>query len=111
MDKALLEAKESIRNGEGWQSLLLREKQQTNSAPTGDDEFDRLGYKVIRNVCDVELLTGENNIYTTPPKTRAQYNYEGNINEYSVHTESQVPGSTARYHYPPYNKVHQLLLR
>ena len=109
MDKALLEAKESIRNGEGWQSLLLAEKQQTNSAPTGDDEFDRLGYKVIRNVCDVELLTGENNIYTTPPKTRAQYNYEGNINEYSVHTEAQVPGSTARYYYPPYNKVHQLI--
>ena len=85
-----------------WDNIGIKEQQCAGSSPTGDEEFDRLGYKIVRNFCPVELLV------TSVPDVRGQLNYENeDISKFIHHTiESQVPGSVSRYKHPFYYKAY-----
>ena len=78
-----------------WEEVCKQEEEETLAgAPTGDEEFDRKGYKIVRNMCPVELLLDD------VPKERGQLNYgDGNL-VYHKKVEAQVPGSVSRYLHP-----------
>ena len=83
------------------QDIDLQEKVNTGTSPTNNEEFDKNGYLVLRNLWDPKDL------YSEPPKVKGQYNYFGKIDKF-VHNpiEIQVEGSTSRYYYPPYKFAH-----
>lgn len=71
------------------------------SSPTNNEEFDKNGYLVLKNLWDVEDL------YCDPPKVKGQFNYFGSIDKFQHNpSENQVEGSTSRYYYPPYKFAH-----
>ena len=78
-----------------WEEVCEQEEKETRAgAPTGDEEFDRKGYKIVRNICPVELLLDD------VPQERGMITYRGNRILYSKPDEAQVPGSVSRYLYP-----------
>jgi hypothetical protein len=65
------------------------------------DYFDRYGYMIISNICDPREL------FDDIPKQRGQYSYYGSLDKFShCPEEMQVNGSTSRYNYPKYKRVH-----
>ena len=103
MNKHIKRAKAALNFGtatgteEGaWDRVCAAEMAQTGSSPTGDAEFDKVGYRIVRNICPPELLV------TPVPDVRGQLNYfDKNLNNFTHNPmESQVPGSVARYKYP-----------
>ena len=104
MHRALKEAQKAVSSQE-WEMCFSQEKRMTGSAFTGDEEFDRLGYKVIRNVCDPKLL-----ITPVPPIKTGQLRYTDTGEEYLANPlEKQVKGSVARYTYPPYKEPYNIV--
>ena len=99
MHPALKEAKR-LSSEEAWSVVFDQEKELNGSASTNDEEFDRLGYKIIRNICDPKLLI------TSVPKERGMINYndDGSIRD-TREIEAQVVGSVARYTHPFYHKA------
>jgi hypothetical protein len=81
--------------------LDFQERINANTSPTNNEQFDRDGYLVLKNLWDPQDL------YCEPPEHKGQYNYYGKLNKFS-HTpvENQVEGSTSRYYYPPYKYAH-----
>ncbi len=72
---------------------------------TMNEEFDKNGYLVVKNICDPASLVCE------LPEEKGMYRYYGNdVNEYHHYPdEIQVSGSIARYWYPQYKKMHSEL--
>jgi hypothetical protein len=79
----------------------LQEKLNTGTSPTNNEQFDRDGYLVLRNLWDPKDL------YCDPPEIKGQYHYYGKLEKFSHEPlEQQVEGSTSRYYYPPYKYIH-----
>jgi hypothetical protein len=73
------------------------EKTNTGTSSTKNQEFDKNGYLVIKNLYDVSSMI------ELPPKERGQisYNKNGGIISH-LNEETQVNGSLSRYNYPKY---------
>ena len=85
--------------------LMFQEKQNTGTAWTRNEKFDKDGYLVIRDLWDPEEL------YHPLPEQRGQMSYYDNNPEHFNHTEieQQVEGSLARYWHPPVSYTHLTL--
>jgi len=73
------------------EQIDFQERVNANTSPTNNEQFDKDGYLVLRNLWDPQDL------YCEPPELKGQYNYFG---------KNQVEGSTSRYYYPPYKYAH-----
>ncbi len=84
------------------EQLLLQEKRNTGTSLTHNEQFDKNGYLVIKNIWDPKEL------YHPVPEERGQYNYWDKNPEHFdyIPTESQVEGSTSRYWHPQYRNIH-----
>ena len=82
--------------------VMQVEKQQSGSTWTRNEEYDKNGYLVIKDLWDPEEL------YHPVPDMRGQLNYHGNNVDHFTHeaNETQVQGSLARYWHPMYRKIH-----
>ena len=82
--------------------VMQAEKQQSGSAWTRNEQYDKDGYLVIKDLWDPEEL------YHPVPDMRGQLNYHGNNVDNFTHdaNETQVQGSLARYWHPMYRKIH-----
>ena len=81
--------------------IYIGERTNALSSKTNNEEFDKNGYLVIKNICDPEKLKCE------IPENSGIYNYYGKMDKFSYQPhEHQVPGSTSRYYYPPYKEIH-----
>lgn len=88
------------------ENIDLQEAINTGTSPTGNEEFDKNGYLVVKN------LWNPHNFYCNPPEVKGQYNYYGKIDKFNHEPlEKQVEGSTARYYYPPYKYYHSQIRR
>ena len=78
-----------------------QERQNSGTSPTNNEEFDKNGYLVLRNLWDPKDL------YSDPPTIKGQYNYFGKVDKFNhVPVENQVEGSTSRYYWPLYKFAH-----
>jgi len=83
------------------EDLLFQERINTGTSWTRNEDFDRDGYFVVKNLWDPEEL------YHPVPMERGQINYFGSIDKfYHDPVEQQVEGSLARYHHPQYREIH-----
>lgn len=83
------------------EQLDFQERLNANTSPTNNEQFDKNGYLVLKNLWDPKDL------YCDPPEIKGQYNYFGKLNKFQhIPLESQVEGSTSRYYYPPYKFIH-----
>ena len=83
------------------QDIDFQERFNAETSPTNNEEFDKNGYLVLKNLWDSKDL------YCEPPAIRGQYNYFGKIDKFNHSpVENQVEGSTSRYYYPPYKFAH-----
>jgi len=84
------------------EQLLWQERQNTGTAWTRNESFEKNGYLVIKNLWDAEEL------YHPLPQERGQINYWGKQVDQFNHTpvEQQVEGSLARYWHPQYRQIH-----
>ena len=82
--------------------LRFQEKINTGTAWTHNEQFEKDGYLVIKNIWDPEEL------YHPVPENTGQYNYKDKNPENYTHdvVEKQVEGSTSRYWYPQYRTIH-----
>ena len=82
--------------------LMFQEKQNTGTAWTKNDKFEKDGYLVVKDLWDPEEL------YHPLPDMRGQLNYwDRNPDHFShVPVEKQVEGSISRYYHPQYKEVH-----
>lgn len=79
----------------------FQERLNAGTSPTNNEEFDKNGYLIVKNLWDPQDL------YCEPPEIKGQYNYFGKIDKFNhVPLENQVEGSTSRYYYPPYKYAH-----
>jgi len=77
------------------------ERIHSGTSPTNNEEFDRNGYLVLKNLWDPKDL------YCNPPENKGQYHYHGKLDKFDYQPlEGQVEGSTSRYYYPPYKYAH-----
>lgn len=83
------------------EDILFQERINTGTSWTRNEEFDKDGYLVVKNLWDPEEL------YHQVPMERGQINYFGSIDKfYHNPVEQQVEGSLARYHHPQYREIH-----
>ena len=82
--------------------LMFQERQNTGTAWTRNESFEKNGYLVIKDLWDPEEL------YHPLPEIRGQLNYWGRKLDQVNHTEveHQVEGSLARYWHPQYREIH-----
>ena len=87
-------------NNQEW--IDQAEKLCSGSSPTKNEQFDRDGYLVIKNLWSVDKL------YHPLPNVRGQLNYWDNDPEHFHHQdeEPQVNGALARYWHPQYRRSH-----
>ena len=81
-----------------------QEKAMFGSSKTKNEEFDRLGYLVVRNIWDPKDLQEEIDY----DEGHFLYNNFGKVHKAD---ERQVPGSRARHSYPPYKFYHSQIRR
>ena len=82
--------------------VLFQEKQNTGTAWTRNEKFDKDGYLVIRDLWDPEEL-----YHPLPPITGQLNYYDDNIQNFNHQpVEMQVEGSLARYWHPQYRGIH-----
>lgn len=102
--KKMVESKPIMEQFNKYSSQVLK-----CSIDSGDDAvpegarqfFKRHGYLIIENLYDPQKLK------TDIPNLSGQINYYGSLNKFNHNPEeSQVPGSLARYSYPPYKEIH-----
>ena len=106
LSKPLKEAKKRV-SDKVWDSICRNEILKTGMSTTKDPDFDNRGYKVVRNICPLELL--ENEVPEVPGGT-GQLTYHGGVDDYVYNeVEHQVNGSLARYWYPFYRKTHDFV--
>jgi hypothetical protein len=83
------------------EQIDFQERINANTSPTNNEEFDKNGYLVLKNLWDPKDL------YCDPPEQKGQYNYYGKIDKFQyIPVENQVEGSTSRYYWPPYKYAH-----
>ena len=81
--------------------LEMQERRNTGTTWTRNEQFDKDGYFVIKDLWDPEEL------YYPVPTERGQINYFGSVEKYAhVPQEAQVPGALARYNHPQYKRIH-----
>jgi hypothetical protein len=82
----------------------VMERLNSGTTKTNDPIFEEKGYKVLRNFYDpTELICAV-------PNERGSIRYWGKkLDQYNINGEEQVPGSAARYWYPPYQKIHNAI--
>jgi hypothetical protein len=83
------------------EQLDFQERLNSGSSKTNNEEFEKNGYLVIKDLWDPKDL------YCDVPEIRGQINYYGKLNKFHHEPlEIQVEGSLARYYYPPYKFTH-----
>ncbi len=84
------------------QSIALAEKMNTGTAWTRNEDMEKNGYLVVKDLWDPEEL------YHPVPELRGQINYYDKNPEHFNHVplENQVEGSVARYWHPQYRVIH-----
>ena len=87
------------------QQLVLQEWKNSGTTWTRNEQFDKDGYYVVKNLWDPKVL------YDPLPlihKHRGQYSWWGKkLDQFNYQEiEGQVEGSLSRYTYPKYLKVH-----
>jgi hypothetical protein len=84
------------------EQLKWQERQNTGTAWTHNESFEKNGYLVIKNLWNPEEL------YHPLPEERGQMNWWGKKLDQFTHTpvEQQVEGSLARYWHPQYRQIH-----
>ena len=82
--------------------LMMQERQNTGTAWTRNESFEKNGYLVIKDLWDPEEL------YHPVPPERGQLNWWGKkMDQFTHHeVEMQVEGSLARYWHPQYREIH-----
>ena len=82
--------------------LQWQERQNTGTTWTHNEEFDKNGYLVLKNLWSVDEL------YRPMPEERGQINYWGKNPDQFNHdpVEQQVEGSLAVYSHPQYRQIH-----
>ena len=86
--------------------LAMTEKFNTGTARTNNEEMEKNGYVVVKNLWDPEEL------YHPVPQERGQINYFGSVDKFQHNPdEQQVPGSLARYTHPQYKTIHSGIRR
>jgi len=81
--------------------LMMQERRNTGTAWTRNEEFDKNGYLVLKNLWDSKEL------YHPVPEERGQINYFGSVDRFHHNPEeAQVNGSLARYSHPQYKNIH-----
>ena len=87
------------------QDVINQERRNSGTSWTRNDDFEKDGYFLIKNLWDAEEL------YYPCPSIRGQLNYwdmnPDNFNH--VEVESQVEGSLSRYYHPQYRRIHSLV--
>ena len=84
------------------EDIAFAEKMCSGTSKTNNEDFDKNGYLVVKNLYDPEKL------YRPVPELRGQLNYWGkNEDEFKhIELERQVEGSVACYWHPQYRDVH-----
>ena len=84
------------------QTIAASERKSTGTSWTRNEQFDKDGYIVVKNLWDPEDL------YHPLPNITGQLNYYDKNPEHYNHqeVEGQVEGSLARYWHPQYRLVH-----
>ena len=82
--------------------LQWQERQNTGTAWTRNESFEKNGYLVLKDLWDPQEL------YHPLPDVRGQLNYWGKKLDQVNYTEveQQVEGSLARYWHPQYREIH-----
>ena len=82
--------------------LQWQERTNTGTTWTHNEEFDKNGYLVLKNLWSVDEL------YRPMPEERGQINYWGKNPDQFNHdpVEQQVEGSLAVYSHPQYRQIH-----
>ena len=85
-----------------FEHLQFQERQNTGTSWTNNEQFDKDGYLVIKNLWDAEELI------RPVPDIRGQINYWGKSLDQFNYTpmEGQVEGSIATYTHPQYRHIH-----
>ncbi len=82
--------------------ILKKERENTGTAWTYNDEFERNGFLVLKKLCDPDKLhrkyTGDTGTYTWWGKGDKEYNFK--------EEDPQVKGSLSHYWHPQYRKIH-----
>lgn len=81
------------------QQIDLIEYHNTGRSKTNNEDFERDGFLVIRNLVDASKIN-----HDMPPKRGHYIFHSGNKFSYSP-VERQVKNSIARYYYPPYKEI------
>jgi len=84
------------------EQLKFQEKRNSGTSWTNNEQFDKDGYLVVKNLWDPEEL------FRPVPEIRGQINYWGKREEQFNYTptEGQVEGSLAVYTHPQYRTIH-----
>ena len=84
------------------EQLLHQERLNTGTSKTNNDQFEKDGYLVVKNLWDPKEL------YRPVPKERGQINYWGKrLDQFTYQElEMQVEGSLACYWHPQYRSIH-----
>ena len=85
------------------QQLVYQEWRNSGTTWTRNEQFDKDGYYVVKNLWDPEKL------YDPLPQQRGQFSWWGKkIDQFTQESEveTQVEGSLARYTYPKYLPIH-----
>ena len=92
----------TILEGMAELELMNQERQNSTTAWTRNDKFDKDGYLLIKNLWNAEEL------YHPVPEIRGQLTYwDKNPENFNhVEIEEQVEGSLARYWHPQYRTIH-----
>ena len=81
--------------------MVMTEKFNTGTSRTNNEEMDKNGYVVVKNLWDPEEL------YHPLPQERGEFHYCGSVDKFNHKgDEYQVPGSLARYSHPQYKIIH-----
>ena len=78
------------------QALLTGERFNTGTTRTNNDEMEKDGCIVIKNLCDPEEL------YYPVPLERGQIVYSDASRFEHIEQDPQVPGSLSRHNHPQY---------
>ena len=82
--------------------LMMQERMNTGTTWTHNEEFDKNGYLVLKDLWPADEL------YRPMPEERGQINYWGKKPDQFTHqpVEMQVEGSLAVYSHPQYREIH-----
>ena len=84
------------------EQLFYQERQNTGTSWTRNEQFEKDGYLVVKNLWDPKEL------YRPVPEERGQINYWGKrLDQFTYcELETQVEGSLACYWHPQYRTIH-----